>query len=56
MNTRCEFPSENHSTDTVAVFHGSPVPTVLCGFHASWRLNTVLTTIRAHNSDNSEVN
>jgi hypothetical protein len=42
----CEFPSDVHSDDRVEVWHGQTTPTKLCGYHASWRLNTVLTVIR----------
>ena len=31
----CEFPSENHSRDRVAVYYGAPEPKILCGYHAS---------------------
>lgn len=42
----CVYPSSNHSTDTVAVYHGHAQPTVLCGFHASWPLPDVLAAVR----------
>ncbi len=32
----CAYESSNHSTDTVAVYHGQTEPTILCGYHASW--------------------
>ena len=32
---RCEYESENHSRDRVAVYHGTEEPMILCGYHAS---------------------
>jgi hypothetical protein len=39
----CQYPSHNHSADTVTVWHGSDTPTHLCGYHATWNLATILT-------------
>lgn len=50
----CEYPSETHSDDMVDVYHGSTTPTRLCGFHASWRLNTVLKVIRSQTNTDTE--
>lgn len=36
---RCEFPSDNHSRDTVEVWHGAAEPIILCGYHASQGLS-----------------
>lgn len=46
--SECAYPCSlnNHSRDKVTVYHGAPEPTVLCGYHASWPLNDVLTAIR----------
>ena len=46
MKRQCAYPSDNHSDDRVDVYHGSVTPTHLCGYHASWNLNTVLKAIR----------
>jgi hypothetical protein len=42
----CAYAAAHHSPDRVTVHHGTPVPTVLCGYHASpgW-LPTVLATL-----------
>ena len=36
--TDCTYVATHHSDDTVTVYHGTPEPTILCGFHAqpSW--------------------
>ena len=34
----CQFPSDNHSKDRVAVWHGEPAPLILCGFHERYFL------------------
>lgn len=31
----CNMPGENHSADTVVVWHGCLQPYLLCGYHAS---------------------
>jgi len=42
----CQYPSDNHSKDKVAVYHGEATPLHLCGYHATWNLNLVLKGIR----------
>lgn len=44
---KCAYPGEVHSDDRVSVYHGATTPTVLCGYHASWDLRTVLAAIRS---------
>lgn len=37
--TECTFDplgTGNHSDDLVAVWHGTPVPLVVCGYHAAY--------------------
>jgi hypothetical protein len=38
----CQYHSDNHSTDKVAVYYGEATPLDLCGYHARWKLNLVL--------------
>lgn len=33
MAKPCEFPTDNHSDDRFAVWHGAETPIILCGFH-----------------------
>jgi hypothetical protein len=30
---KCQFPTDNHSTDLIEVWHGADTPLILCGFH-----------------------
>lgn len=34
----CQFPSDNHSKDRLAVWHGEETPLTLCGFHERYFL------------------
>ena len=42
MSNFCQYDSDNHSSDKVTVWHGAETPTKLCGYHATWNLNTIL--------------
>ena len=44
--SKCCFGSANHSADLVAVYHGEAVPLILCGYHASWKLETILKGVK----------
>jgi len=39
---RCQFDSHNHSKDFVTLYHGNVEPLILCGYHSTWNLNTIL--------------
>ncbi len=41
----CAYPSGNHSSDRVRVYHGAEDRLLLCGYHATWDLNQVLRDI-----------
>jgi hypothetical protein len=41
----CQYPSDNHSEDLLAVYHGETEPLTLCGYHESRGLQYALDAI-----------
>lgn len=52
----CQFPSDNHSKDRVAVWHGEEAPLILCGFHERYFLQEAFRIKRERGAANDHAN